>query len=290
MTLGTATGFGPDETLIRTEEPGDDDDARLRVLRRDLVRLLVEELTCTTLGSSVARRVSSATAASRDLPTRLGTVTFGLPLETRIVTIDPRGCFVRLLRVLLVDVARLDVCVRQPPHVVLEAVRVDQRDGLLLEDARVEVDRDRLVRVDLVADVVVRSQPPIPSAIAAAAATSHGHHGPAGLDLALVRRGSARRRRSRPVSGWTEVCRGRLAAEHHRRGLLRLRPHGVAPADELEVAVHLLGRAVAVGGLLRERAQDDEVEVVRDLGPDRRRRRRHLREVLHRDLDRASRP
>ena len=46
------------------------------------------EFTSTTVASS-RRVVSSATAASRDLPTSDGTVTFGFPLETRIVTIDP---------------------------------------------------------------------------------------------------------------------------------------------------------------------------------------------------------
>ena len=92
MTLGTATGFGPDETLIRTEEPATTTTPGFGFWAVTWFACC-EELTCTTLGSS-CRRVSSATAASRDLPTRLGTVTFGLPLETRIVTIDPRGCFV----------------------------------------------------------------------------------------------------------------------------------------------------------------------------------------------------
>jgi hypothetical protein len=79
---------------------------------------------------------------------------------------------------------------------------------------------------------------------------------------------------------------GRLAAQHHRRGLLRLGADGLAAADELEVAIHLLRGPVPLRRLLRQRPQDDEVEVAWDLGPDRRRRLRHLREVLHRDLDR----
>ena len=38
-------------------------------------------------------------------------------------------------------------------------------------------------------------------------------------------------------------------------------------AISLEVGVHLLGRVVPVGGILREGSQDDVVEVARDLGP-----------------------
>src|SRR6187399_3034720 len=89
MTLGTATGLGPDETLIRTEEPATTTTPAFGACAVTWFACC-DELTCTTLGWSW-RRVSSATAALRDLPTRLGTVTFGLPLETRIVTIDPRG-------------------------------------------------------------------------------------------------------------------------------------------------------------------------------------------------------
>ena len=78
-----------------------------------------------------------------------------------------------------------------------------------------------------------------------------------------------------------------LAGEHHRRRLGGLGGDATAARDRLEVGVHRGGGLVAVGGLLRERADDDEVEVVGHVRPELGRRRRRLREVLHRDLDRA---
>ena len=89
-----------------------------------------------------------------------------------------------------------------------------------------------------------------------------------------------------------DLCRsGRvdraLAGEHHRRRLGRLRRDATSSRDRLQVGVHRGGRLVAVGRLLRERADDDEVEVGRDVRTEVRRSGRRLREVLHRDLDRA---
>src|SRR4029078_5249211 len=87
---------------------------------------------------------------------------------------------------------------------------------------------------------------------------------PAGLDLALVG-AIALVAAEADRSGLDGGLRGRLAGEPHRRRLLGLRPHGVAPADELEVAVHLLGGPVAIGGLLREGANHAQVPRVRDV-------------------------
>ena len=78
-----------------------------------------------------------------------------------------------------------------------------------------------------------------------------------------------------------------LAGEHHRRGLGRLGGDAAAARDRLQVGVHRGSRLVAVGGLLGEGANDDEVEVVRDVGAELGGRRRRLGEVLHRDLDGA---
>ena len=94
------------------------------------------------------------------------------------------------------------------------------------------------------------------------------------------------RRRSR--CGGRADRRRRLvgAREHRRRRLGRLGGDADPARDPLEIGVHLLGGVVAVGGILRERAQRDVVEVARDLGAVRRGWGGNLREVLHRDLDR----
>ena len=63
--------------------------------------------------------------------------------------------------------------------------------------------------------------------------------------------------------------------------------HAAAARDRLEIGVHRRSGLVAVRGLLRERTNDDEVEVGGHVRPELGRRRRCLREVLHRDLDRA---
>src|SRR6187200_1944515 len=91
-TFGTATGFGPEETLIRTDAP-----AVTTTPGRGSCAVTTfggrSEGTDTTFASRPLV-VSSATAASRDSPTREGTVTFGFPLDTRIVTSDPFGSLV----------------------------------------------------------------------------------------------------------------------------------------------------------------------------------------------------
>ena len=78
------------------------------------------------------------------------------------------------------------------------------------------------------------------------------------------RRGPDRRRRLADV---------RLR-ENRRRRLGGLGGDADPTRDPLEVGVHLLGRVVPVGGILREGSQDDVVEVARDLRPVGRRRRR----------------
>ena len=84
--------MGPDETLIRTDAPASTTTPGCGFCAVTWFAGFAE-LTCTTFATR-SRCVSSATAASRDLPTSEGTVTFGLPLETRIVTIDPFCSFV----------------------------------------------------------------------------------------------------------------------------------------------------------------------------------------------------
>ena len=106
-----------------------------------------------------------------------------------------------------------------------------------------------------------------------------------------VRRRRARRRRDDRHPPRDRRRRGRQrrgpgAAQHLRRRLLRLRRDRLAARRAREVGVHLVRALVAVLRVLRERAQDDRVELVRHLGPRLRRRQRRRREVLHRDLER----
>ena len=75
------------------------------------------------------------------------------------------------------------------------------------------------------------------------------------------------------------------AGEDGRRRLGRFGGDADSARDPLEIGVHLLGRVVAVGRVLGERAQDDVVEVAGHLRPVCGRRDGRLREVLHRDLD-----
>ena len=102
-TDGTATGFGPFETLIRTFEP-----ATSTVPGCGSCAVTVSagwaELTPTA-------RVEPALRQLRDgfvgvLPTTSGTVTFGFPVETRIVTMLPSREARPRLGLLLVDVPR----------------------------------------------------------------------------------------------------------------------------------------------------------------------------------------
>ena len=90
ITAGTATGFGPLDTLTRTEAPSTTilpGGGSCAVTMSDCL----SDGTSWTSASS-PRLVSSFTAVSRDLPTSDGTLTFFLPLETRIVTMLPFGC------------------------------------------------------------------------------------------------------------------------------------------------------------------------------------------------------
>ena len=176
-------------------------------------------------------------------------------------------------------------------HLGLEPVVDDQVDGVALEDAGV-VARPRAACSSSIwsLDVVVEepaadrrararrraraatatTRAPVRTVAVVGAVALVAAVGPAGQPAATRRRGGRSRRAAAPSSRPS-----------------RSRPRPASPrADELEVAIHLLRRAVAVGRLLRERAEHDEVEVARDLGADRRRGLRHLREVLHRDLDR----
>ena len=86
-TDGTATGFGPFETLMRTVEPSITTVPPLGACAVTIPGSSSEE-TSTTFGSSPAF-VSASTASSRRAPTTSGTFTFAFPVETRTVTIDP---------------------------------------------------------------------------------------------------------------------------------------------------------------------------------------------------------
>ena len=187
-------------------------------------------------------------------------------------------------RLLLVHVAALDVAVGQSPHPRLESVAVDCGDSQLLEDPLVVLDGDRFVCVELVLDVVVEEPRSDAERDRDAEREKPRPPGSPASNLALVRSiplvaavATGRREGRR---------RSRLAAEHHRRGLLGLGSDRLAAAHELEVAVHFLRSAVPVRRLLRQRAEHDEVEIPRDLTANRGGRLRDLREVLHRDLDR----
>jgi hypothetical protein len=88
-TFGTGIGLGPLETLIRTCVPS-------TTISPAFGACAVTELTSspelisTTRKRKFASR-SAATASSRLRPTTLGTCTFGLPLETKMVTKLPRS-------------------------------------------------------------------------------------------------------------------------------------------------------------------------------------------------------
>ena len=106
-------------------------------------------------------------------------------------------------------------------------------------------------------------------------------------------RAASRRRLVLRLPGTTRDLghRGRVdsgrASEDEGCCIGRLGRDATSTCDGLEVGVHRRGRLVAVGRLLGERADDDEVEVIRDLRTELGGGRRHLRDVLHRDLDRA---
>src|SRR5918996_5892263 len=79
---------------------------------------------------------------------------------------------------------------------------------------------------------------------------------------------------------------GPAAREYHRRRVGGVARNVSAVRDDVEVGVHRRGRLVALGWILCERTQDDEVEIGRDVASPLRRSIRDLGQVLHRDLDR----
>jgi hypothetical protein len=76
------------------------------------------------------------------------------------------------------------------------------------------------------------------------------------------------------------------AGEHGRGRIGCLRGHRKPALDEREIGVHLFRGLVPVVGILRQRSQDDQVEVVGNVVANLRRRHGDLREVLHCDLER----
>ena len=229
--------------------------------------------------------MSSATASSSVWPTTLGIVTSGLPEETSIVTTVSLSTRVPSVGVLVEDDAFLDVRVG---HADAPAGRAPSSSIFLTasacwmpDDVR---DGDRLG--------ALRAGPGS-SRRRTSRATSSGEHRadreeprperPSALRRLVLRRRAAAARSASPRS---RRC-ARSPESTMRRGLRGLGRDASAARDRLEVGVHRRGRLVAVGGLLRERAQDDEVEVVGHVRAQLGRRRRRLREVLHRDLDRA---
>ncbi len=95
-----------------------------------------------------------------------------------------------------------------------------------------------------------------------------------------------RRRDHRRGRGRGNSSCSRRAAEHLRRRVHRGGRDLRTPRDALEIALHLVGALVPLVRILGERAHHDHIELVRDVGPQRRGRLRRGGEVLHRDLDR----
>ena len=79
---------------------------------------------------------------------------------------------------------------------------------------------------------------------------------------------------------------GSGAREHRRGGFLGGRRDGQAGREPREVGVHVSRALVPLLGVLRERPQDDRIELVGDLRALRRGRFGHGREMLHRHFQR----
>ena len=84
----------------------------------------------------------------------------------------------------------------------------------------------------------------------------------------------------------TAVPHERRSGQECRCRLRRLRGERKPRLDPVQVLRELLGGLVAVLRVLRERAQDDRVQLLRDLRADLGRRLGRVVQVLHRDLDR----
>ena len=223
--------------------------------------------------------VRAATASVACWPTTPGTVTFGLPLETLITT-------------------RLPFSVRSPGGLdwsktrPTSTVSFGRRRTWTLSPAASSFwtasrsiepwtsgTADRLRLVQLVLDLRVD----VPAA--GDRGRDHEQRGeqprpdraPAHRLVVLVEAGrrpvraAARRhtftgRRTISVGADGDRRHEPGAAQHLRRHLLGLGRDRLPAGGAGEVGVHLLGRLVAVVRALRERAQDDRVELVRDLG------------------------
>ena len=282
-TGGIGTGFGPCETLIRTSSP---------LTRRVpafgswpvtvpglLVGVHVADVRLQPLGGQGRDRVGRLLA---DHPRHRHLRLAGRDLDHDEVAL--LGALARRPG-LLEDPADVHRVVRQPPHLDLEPGGLELLHRQPLDRALDERHRDRLRLVQLVLDLRVdvppsrhrrdheqRGEQPRPDRPAA--------HRLVVLVEAGRRPVRRRRHRRHHVHRPLDDLRRRRgdrrhdarAAEHLRRHLLRLGRDRLAAGDAGEVDVHLLGRLVPVLGPLRERAQDDRVELVRHLGPLRRRR------------------
>ena len=153
-TLGTVTGLGPLDTLIRTCVPSTTTVPALGdwAVTEPSSR---SELTSTTWATSPAR-VSSATASSLVCPTTLGIGDLGLAGRDvdadDLALVDPRA----LGRELGEDEALLDVRVRNAPHLRDEPLVLDQRFGLSLLDADDIRNRDGAGALEAVGDRLVQ--------------------------------------------------------------------------------------------------------------------------------------
>ena len=264
---------------MRTLVPCDDDEPRVGRLRGHgalfLVRVDLDHLSIETRSRQLGHGVLDALAddaRDRDLRLARGDV----DADERLLV------HLRALGGLLREHGSLgDVRVGNAANLRHEPALLDQVLGVRLRDAEDVRHRDLIAARDLVAD----------PAACEPRADEHGEHEPeadepgperaAALGRLVLRRPPADHLRRR---GRVEDA---LAGEHHRRRFCGLGGDPAAARDGLEVGVHRGRGLVAVGRLLREGPDDDEVEVGRDVWAKLRRRRRDLGEVLHRDLDRA---
>ena len=195
-----------------------------------------------------------------------------------------------LRRVLIEDAPDFDVLIGTLAHLRGESRLADLLHGKRLELSLHEGHGDEIRACDLVGDPVVDvvrreaggdheqgCQQPGPER----AATN-------GAVVVVVPVGGA------PVCRWrlgaAEDCRrggGDAGSRQHRsRCVLRRRRDREPLREAGEVRVHVARAAVSLLRVLRQRTQDDRVELVRDLGPLRRGRLGNRGEVLHRDLER----